>query len=121
MPEPSSPAPFPPPPPKRSEPPAGRKLPCVQCGARLDSAPKATALRWAYCGHTQKIEKGHTEVAERALEEYLSRQSGQGVMPGRKAEVKCQTCAAVVLLEEKVASDRCPYCGTFLESKPEAA
>jgi hypothetical protein len=31
------------------------------------------------------------------------------------------TCAAVVLLEDRVAADRCPYCGTFLESKPEAA
>src|SRR5215207_8413250 len=75
MPEPSAPAAFPPPPPPRPEPPAGRKFPCVQCGARLDFDPRAKSLQCPYCGHSQKIEKGQTEVVERDLEEYLARQA----------------------------------------------
>jgi DNA-directed RNA polymerase subunit RPC12/RpoP len=107
--------------PAAKEPPAGRKFPCVKCGARLDFDPKARALACPYCGHTERIEPSSQEVVERDLEEFLSRQSGASTVAGRSCEVKCQTCAAVVLLEDKVSADRCPYCGTFLENKPEAA
>src|SRR4051812_37372984 len=103
------------------EPPSGRKFPCLKCGARLDFDPKARALQCPYCGHLEKIERGQSGVVERDLQEYLSRQTGESTVAGRGQEVKCQTCAAVVLLEDKVAADRCPYCGTFLENKAEAA
>ena len=98
-----------------------RKFPCMKCGARLDFDPKARALQCPYCGHVEKIERGQSGVVERDLEEYLSRQTGESTVAGRAQEVKCQTCAAVVLLEDKVAADRCPYCATFLENKAEAA
>jgi DNA-directed RNA polymerase subunit RPC12/RpoP len=103
------------------EPPAGRKFPCTKCGARLDFDPRSRALQCPYCGHVEKIERGQAGVVERDLEEYLARQTGESTVAGRAQEVKCQTCAAVVLLEDKVAADRCPYCGTFLENKAEAA
>ena len=102
-------------------PPAGRKFPCVKCGARLDFDPRARSLQCPYCGHVEKIEKGQAGVQERDLEEYLSRQGGETIVQGRRLEVKCQTCAAVVLLEDRVAADHCPYCNTFLENKPEEA
>jgi DNA-directed RNA polymerase subunit RPC12/RpoP len=103
------------------EPPPGRKFPCVKCGARLDFDPKARSLTCPYCGHTEHIAPGRTEAVERDLEEYLSRHSGESTVAGRPTEVKCGTCGAVVLLADRVAADRCPYCGTFLENKPEAA
>jgi DNA-directed RNA polymerase subunit RPC12/RpoP len=103
------------------EPPSGRKFPCVKCGARLDFDPRARALQCPYCGHVEKIERGQSGVVERDLEEYLSRQTGESTVAGRGQEVKCHTCGAVVLLEDKVAADRCPDCGTFLENKAEAA
>jgi DNA-directed RNA polymerase subunit RPC12/RpoP len=103
------------------EPPSGRKFPCLKCGARLDFDPRSRALKCPYCGHVEKIERGQAGVVERDLEEYLSRETGESTVEGRRQEVKCQTCAAVVLLEDKVAADRCPYCGTFLENKAEAA
>jgi DNA-directed RNA polymerase subunit RPC12/RpoP len=106
--------------PINKEPPTGRKFPCVKCGARLDFDPKARALQCPYCNHTEKIDPQQGPV-EHDLEEYLSRQTGASTVQGRPTEVKCQTCAAVVLLEDKVAADRCPYCATFLENKPEAA
>jgi DNA-directed RNA polymerase subunit RPC12/RpoP len=103
------------------EPPGGRKFPCVKCGARLDFDPKARSLQCPYCGHVEKIERGQSGLFEHDLQEYLSRESGASTVAGRSQEVKCRTCAAVVLLEDKVAADRCPYCGTFLENKPQAA
>src|ERR1700756_2147164 len=99
-----TPAPLPKAPTVIKEPPAGRKFPCVKCGARLDFDPKARSLQCPYCGHVEKIEKGQAGVQERDLEEYLSRQEGETMVQGRKLEVKCQTCAAVVLLEDKVAA-----------------
>src|SRR5262249_43244478 len=37
------------------------------------------------------------------------------------SEVKCGGCGAAVLIDDKVQTDRCPYCGTHLENKPQAA
>jgi DNA-directed RNA polymerase subunit RPC12/RpoP len=109
------------PPAGSKEPPSGRKFPCLKCGARLEFDPRAKSLQCPYCGYVEKIERGRAGIVESDLEEYLSRQTGESTVEGRSQEVKCQTCAAVVLLEDKVAADRCPYCGTFLENKAQAA
>lgn len=107
--------------PERKDPPAGRKFPCVKCGARLDFDPHSQALKCPYCGHAEVIAPGRAELVERDLEEYLARESGAGVVEGLTQELRCATCAAVVLVQDKVAADRCPYCGTFLENKAEPA
>src|SRR5579872_2920595 len=88
-------------------PPPGKKFPCAQCGARLEFDPAARALACPYCGHVERVEPGAKTVTERDFEEYLSRQTGASTVAGRSSEVKCNTCGAVVLLEDKVAADRC--------------
>lgn len=104
-------------------PPAGRKFPCPSCGARLDFDPAARGLKCPYCGFEQQIERGDpAEVAERDYDEYLDREEARGrAIPGRSSETRCPGCGANVLLEDHVATDRCPFCTTHLESKPEAA
>lgn len=104
-------------------PPTGRKFPCPQCGARLDFDPSARGLSCPYCGyHEEILREADAEVAESDYQDYLTREEGKGkAIPGRSTETKCTGCGAVVLLEDKVATDRCPFCGTHLESKPEAA
>ena len=87
------------------EPPPGHKFPCLKCGARLDFDPRGRSLACPYCGYREEIKQGRTDAVERDLEEYLSRQTGETVVAGRACEVKCTTCAAVVLLEDKVAAD----------------
>ena len=42
-------------------------------------------------------------------------------MPGRSSETRCPGCGAVVLLDDKVATEKCPFCTTHLEHTPEAA
>jgi len=106
----------------RPAPPAGRKFPCPSCGARLDFDPAARGLKCPFCGYEQKIEKGDSEeVAERDFTDYLDREEGLGkAIPGRSSEVRCTGCGAMVLLEDKIETDTCPFCATHLENKPEA-
>jgi DNA-directed RNA polymerase subunit RPC12/RpoP len=101
---------------------AGRQFPCVQCGARLDFDPSLRSLKCPYCGHVQEIVPSETEVVEHDLEAYLAREADKGVvLEGHSTEVRCGGCGAVVLLEDKVVTERCPFCATHLENKPEAA
>jgi len=102
-------------------PPPGRKFPCEQCGARLDFDPTQRVLLCPYCHHSQKIEKGG-EVVEHDLESYLARHSNmRGLIAGRSTEVRCPGCGAIVLLEDKVVTENCPYCKTHLDNEPEVA
>jgi DNA-directed RNA polymerase subunit RPC12/RpoP len=104
-------------------PPAGRKFPCPQCGARLDFDPSARGLKCPYCGFHEEITRDEdAAVAERDYQEYLAREECKGgVIAGRSTETRCTGCGAVVLLEDRVATERCPFCGTHLETKPETA
>lgn len=104
-------------------PPAGRKFPCPSCGGRLDFDPAVRGLACPYCGYQQKIAKlADAEVKEQDYEQYLFREEANGQqVEGRSTQTRCTGCGAVVLLEDKVATDRCPFCNTHLESKPEAA
>src|SRR5438128_2644335 len=94
-------------------PPQGRKFPCAKCGARLDFDPTARALACPYCGHTEEIHPETDSVQERDFEEYLNKVAGhQTKLEGRSSQVKCTGCGAVVLLEDKVATEKCPFCTT---------
>ena len=104
-------------------PPAGRKFACSSCGARLDFDPSSRGLKCPYCGFEQKIERGDSaEIAERDYADYLDREEANGrAIPGRASETRCPGCGANVLLEDNVATDKCPFCATHLDTQPEAA
>lgn len=104
-------------------PPTGRKFPCPSCGARLDYDPNAAGLKCPYCGFTEEIRKEDApEVVEKNFLEYLARQEAGGVvLEGRTSQTRCGGCGAVVLLEDRVATEACPFCATHLENQPEAA
>ena len=104
-------------------PPTGRKFPCPACGARLDFDPNVTGLKCPYCGYTEVIERDDSvEVSERDYGDYLNREEGKGkAITGRSTQTRCPGCGAIVLLEDKVATENCPFCSTHLESKPEDA
>ena len=111
------------PPTLTNAPPPGRKFPCRACGAKLDFDPTSRALKCPYCGYVEKIEPSSGAVEEHDFEAYLKHQAGVTVtaVPGRSEQVRCTGCGAVVLLEDKLVTDRCPYCSTHLENKPESA
>lgn len=100
-----------------------RKFPCPSCGAKLDFNPKEQSLKCPYCGHLEAIEAGcPTTIEEHDYETFLDRLSlEETTIQGRSQEVRCPGCGAVVMLEDKVATDRCPFCTTNIESEPEPA
>jgi DNA-directed RNA polymerase subunit RPC12/RpoP len=105
-------------------PPKGKLFPCLKCGAKVEFDPRSRSLKCPYCGHESAIsDEGGGEVEEKDFEEYLDRlESGEGVtLAGRSSQVRCTGCGATVLLEDKVVTETCPFCGTHLENKPEHA
>jgi ribosomal protein S27E len=117
-----SPVQKPPPVDDHSRPPAGRKFPCPGCGAKLDFDPSQRALKCPYCGYAEQIDPNAAEVRERNWNEYWAGANSRGaVLAGRSSEVQCRVCAAVVLLEDKIVTDRCPYCASDLENRPRSA
>ncbi|HJZ92742.1 MAG TPA: hypothetical protein VKE40_17850, partial [Gemmataceae bacterium] len=111
--------------PEPKNPPPGRKFPCRQCGAKLDFDPTARGLRCPYCGYTEVIPEADDEekasVREHDLEEFLAGHEDRAgaKIAGHSCQVTCTGCGAVVLLEDRVVTEKCPYCGTHLENKPE--
>ena len=103
-------------------PPAGKLFPCVKCGAKVEFDPRERALKCPYCGHTSAVEDAGGEVEERNFNEYASKLVKGNVrgIAGRSTQTRCGACGAMVLLEDKVVTDKCPFCGTHLENKPEA-
>src|SRR5262245_27660533 len=112
-------------PPKPKAPPAGRKFPCRQCGAKLDFDPEARGLKCPYCGYTEVISEAdddeRAKIQEHDLEEFFDRHEDKGAaaVSGRSSQVTCTGCGAIVMLADRVATEKCPYCGTHLENKPE--
>jgi DNA-directed RNA polymerase subunit RPC12/RpoP len=106
-------------------PPAGRKFPCRQCGAKLDFDPEARGLKCPYCGYTEVIAEAdddeRAKVQEHDLEEFLDQHHDKAgaAVSGRSSQVTCTGCGAIVMLADRVATEKCPYCGTHLENKPE--
>lgn len=103
-------------------PPTDRKFPCGKCGAKLNFDPSQQALKCPYCGHVEEIAAPSKPVSEQDYEEYLNKVAGEETtIAGRSSQVQCAACGAVVLLEDKLVTDKCPFCGTHLENKPETA
>jgi predicted RNA-binding Zn-ribbon protein involved in translation (DUF1610 family) len=109
-------------------PPKGKLFPCEQCGAKIEFDPASRSLKCPYCGHASAIAEptsdAEAEVVERDFEEYLEKLEaggGGGAIAGHSSQVRCTGCGAMVLLDDKVVTEKCPFCGTHLENKPESA
>ena len=108
-------------------PPKGKLFPCQECGAKIEFDPASRSLKCPYCGHATIIAEPATDaeaaVVERDFEEYLEKQETDAGAPiaGHASQVRCSGCGAMVLLEDKVVTEKCPFCGTHLENRPESA
>ncbi|MEZ6142177.1 MAG: hypothetical protein R3B84_16575 [Zavarzinella sp.] len=111
--------------PSKRTPPKGRKFPCRQCGAKVDFDPAARGLKCPYCGFTEVIpdatDEEKAKILEHDLETFLQNNElkAHALIGGHSSQVKCTGCGAVVILEDRVATDHCPYCSTHLENRPE--
>lgn len=105
-------------------PPTGRLFPCLNCGAKVEFDPSSRSLKCPYCGHTQTVagpEDSEEEVVERDFEEYLEKQEENAApAEGMESQVRCTGCGAMVIVDEKIVTDDCPFCGTHIENQPES-
>ncbi|HVS69803.1 MAG TPA: hypothetical protein VHQ47_00945 [Phycisphaerae bacterium] len=107
------------PPTLTNAPEAGRKFPCKQCGARLDFDPSQRALKCPYCGHVEQIAPATNAVEEHDYAQALAKVGKEtGTIAGRSQEVRCPGCGAMVLLEDNVETDTCPFCATSITNVP---
>jgi DNA-directed RNA polymerase subunit RPC12/RpoP len=108
-------------------PPQGKLFPCPECGAKIEFDPATRSLKCPYCGHATVIagptSDAEAEIVERDFEEYLAKleAGGGGTVAGHSSQVRCTGCGAMVLLEDQVVTEKCPFCGTHLENQPESA
>jgi len=106
-------------------PPKGKLFPCTACGAKIEFDPASRSLKCPYCGHATVIASPEesAEVVERDFEEYLDKVEHMDGAPiaGHESQVRCSGCGAMVLLDAKVVTEKCPFCGTHLENDPESA
>jgi predicted RNA-binding Zn-ribbon protein involved in translation (DUF1610 family) len=108
-------------------PPKGRLFPCANCGAKVEFDPRTRTLKCPYCNHETSIagsgkEEKEGAVVEHDFETYIRKleEGSVGDIAGRSSQVTCTGCGAVVLLEDKVVTESCPFCSTHLENKPES-
>lgn len=96
----------------------GRSYPCESCGATVEFAPGADALRCPYCGHQQAVSAVPRQVREHPIEELATlpakpRSTGAS---GARAFV-CPGCGARTETDD--LSARCQFCATALVADPE--
>jgi predicted RNA-binding Zn-ribbon protein involved in translation (DUF1610 family) len=88
----------------------------------MEFAPQSHALQCPYCGSVEPIARSARHVREQSWDEFWETAGGEDmVIPGHSSQTTCTVCGAVVLLDDQVAADKCPYCGSFLEHRPQAA
>ena len=111
----------------QDSPPEGKLFPCEKCGAKIEFDPVSRSLKCPYCGHATIIaepaDEAEAAVVERDFEEYLAKLETENGAPiaGHASQVRCSGCGAMVLLDDKVVTEKCPFCSTHLENKPESA
>jgi DNA-directed RNA polymerase subunit RPC12/RpoP len=99
-----------------------RKFPCPGCGAEFEFDPATRSLRCPFCDFAQPIAPATERVSETGWADYWQNAGRQQArILGRSCEVTCGVCAAIVLIEDKVVTSHCPYCGSQIENQPRAA
>jgi predicted RNA-binding Zn-ribbon protein involved in translation (DUF1610 family) len=91
--------------------PARLTFPCGACGAELQFAIGAAALRCPYCGHSETIPASGEEIVEQPFDEAAVARAPVGWGTALK-EFACQMCGARHDVEAHVTSTSCPFCGS---------
>lgn len=92
-----------------------RKFPCPACGAEAVWNPTKQVLACPYCGTNSPAEiKGDGTLVEEndliaALRSLPEDQRGWAV---KRKSVKCQSCQAISVFDEKRVAQRCDFCGS---------
>ncbi|HEY8460786.1 MAG TPA: zinc ribbon domain-containing protein [Blastocatellia bacterium] len=93
---------------------AQKKYSCPSCGAQAQWNPSKQALVCAYCGTTSPAQiRADGEIVEHDLVKAL-----RGIPDSRrgwnaqKVSVKCQSCNAISIFDQKRVAQNCDFCGS---------
>ncbi len=90
-----------------------RKTQCSNCGAELRYKPGTTELICDYCDTRNTIDEQAIEIAEKALEAYLSKEVS--VAPVETvSSVACESCGAENPFNDTAVGKSCVFCGGHL-------
>ncbi len=92
-------------------PPAVKRFPCAQCGAKLEFEPGTTHLVCPYCGQHNEIPAADTEVEEIDFRATLARLADAAPTIEPRT-LKCDACGAEFNRREEQTSLACPFCGS---------
>ena len=91
------------------------RFPCPRCGAGLRYDPAAKGLRCPFCGEIHSIEAGgpalEKDLAEALAGARRSHEEAGAAAPAVR-KVRCESCAAEVLVPATEKAGRCAYCGS---------
>jgi len=92
-------------------PPGGKRFPCARCGAKLEFAPRTSALKCPYCGHENPIPESGAAVEELDFLAHL--EAFAAAEPTHEREtLKCDACGAEIHKPPQIEALSCPYCGS---------
>lgn len=89
---------------------------CEQCGAEQAFDPALKSLKCPFCGHVTEIELLDQKIEELDFQAVLA-EATKDTPSVEVTEDVCSECNASVTLDENVAVDECPYCGSTLISQ----
>ncbi|MBA3315310.1 MAG: hypothetical protein H0T47_18735 [Planctomycetaceae bacterium] len=98
----------------------GRVFPCPQCGADLVFHIGQQAMKCPFCAYEEAIAfAADVEVKERDFGEMLRKleerhDDGADSYEGMK-ELRCGSCAGIVVFQGTLTSTRCPYCASPIQ------
>lgn len=86
---------------------------CKSCGANLKYKPGTNSMACDFCGAENEIAQSDDTVKELDFYEHL-RKKDDSAEKLTCVFIKCESCGATSSIDPKIASDKCPYCGTPL-------
>ncbi len=103
--------------------PATQSYPCPQCGSKgVAYNPKTSTLTCSYCGWQDAIPETLDQVREQSYEQYLQLDpQNLATFAPEAQEVTCPGCSAKMTFTPPQIAGDCPFCGTHINTQPQAA
>ena len=88
-----------------------RRFPCARCGAALQYAPGADALRCAHCGYENRVTPIAASIEEQDYRQAL-RALATTTATRDSLALHCDSCGASYSFDPATHAGQCPFCGS---------
>jgi predicted RNA-binding Zn-ribbon protein involved in translation (DUF1610 family) len=98
-----------------------QQFPCSSCGAKLEYSPGVAKLKCPYCGSEEEIPTDDAAAVEEIAYTPEIPKPEMSQLAQNAIEVSCPGCRANVTFVPPEIAGKCPFCGTGIVAKGEAA